>query len=159
MDYCCGQQAVLQDDQQIWYPCPKTIKEALDLDKENGNTLWWDAIMMETKLVRIAFRSLCKDENPAVGSQFMQCHMIFDIKMGDFRRKARLVTGGHMAEAPKTLTYASVISRETVRFALMIAELNELEMKMADVHNGFVAACCSESIHKTLGLFFGEDHG
>ena len=50
---------------------PKTIKEALDFDKENGNTLWRDAIMMEMKSVCIAFCILSKDEKPAVGSQFM----------------------------------------------------------------------------------------
>ena len=70
--------------------------------------------MKEMKSVRIAFRILSKDEKPTVGSQFIRCHMIFDIKMEDFRRKARLVAGGHMMEALKTLTYAKVISRETV---------------------------------------------
>ena len=89
----------------------------------------------------------------------MQCHMIFDIKMEDFRCKARLVVGGHMTEAPKTLTYASVISRETVRIMLAIAALNDLEVKMADVQNDFLTALCSESIHMTLGSDFGEDQG
>ena len=64
---------------------PKTVKEALDFDKENGNTLWWGAIMKEMKSVHIAFCILSKDEKPAIGSQFMRCHMIFDIKMEDFR--------------------------------------------------------------------------
>ena len=64
---------------------PITVKEALDLDKENGNTLWWDAIMKEMKSVCIVFHILSEDQKPAVGSQFMQCHMIFDIKMEDFR--------------------------------------------------------------------------
>ena len=64
---------------------PKTVKDALDLDKENGNTLWWDAIMKEMKSVHIAFCILSEDEKPTIGSQFMRCHMIFDIKMEDFR--------------------------------------------------------------------------
>jgi hypothetical protein len=34
---------------------PTTIEEALMLDKENGNTLWYDAIMKESGNVRIAF--------------------------------------------------------------------------------------------------------
>ena len=114
---------------------PKTIKEALDFDKENRNTLWWDAIMIETKVVCIAFHILSNDERPAVGSQFMQCHMIFDIKMEDFWQKARLITGGHMTEVPKTRTYASIVSRETVQIMLTIAALNDLEVKMADVQN------------------------
>ena len=52
--------------------------------------------------------------------------LVFDVKMEDFRQKARLVSGGHMTEAPPTITYASVVSRETVRLALTIASLNDL---------------------------------
>ena len=62
-------------------------------------------------------------------------------------------------EAPKTLTYASIVSRETVRIALTIAALNDLEVKMADVQNAFLTAPCSELIHTTLGPEFGEDQG
>ena len=36
-------------------------------------------------------------------------HMISDGKTEDFRRKARLVTGGHVMEPPETITYASVV--------------------------------------------------
>ena len=64
--------------------------------------------------------------------------MIFDIKMEDFRQKARLVAGGHMMEAPKTLTYASIVSREIVRIALTIAALNDLEINTNDVQNAFL---------------------
>ena len=56
--------------------------------------------------------------------------MIFDIKMEDFRRKARLVAGGHMTKAPATITYASVVSRETVRIALLMAALNDLMLRL-----------------------------
>ena len=62
--------------------------------------------------------------------------MIFDIKMEDFRQKARLVAGGRMTKAPPTITYASVVSRETARLALTIAALNDLEVKsvMCSMH-------------------------
>ena len=33
----------------------KSVDEAIKLDKENGNTLWWDAIYKEMKNVWIAF--------------------------------------------------------------------------------------------------------
>ena len=49
--------------------------------------------------------------------------------MEDFRRKARLVAGGHMTETPKCMTYWSVIGQETVRIALTIAALNNLQVK------------------------------
>ena len=28
---------------------PKTVKEAVDIDQENGDTLWWEASMQEMK--------------------------------------------------------------------------------------------------------------
>ena len=97
----------------------------MDLDKANSNNLWWELIKKEMKAVRIAFKILEGDEKPPPTSQCMKCHMIFNIKMVDFRRKARLVAGGHMTEAPKTNTYASVVSRETVWTVLTVAALNE----------------------------------
>ena len=66
--------------------------------------------------------------------------MIFDIKMEDFRRKAQLVASGHMTEALSTMTYAGFVSRETVRLALMLAALNDLEVKAGDVLNAYITA-------------------
>ena len=34
---------------------PNIVKEEIDIDKENGNTLWCDAIMKEMKNIRPAF--------------------------------------------------------------------------------------------------------
>ena len=34
---------------------PKTVEEAIKIDKENDNRLWWEAICKEMKDVRIAF--------------------------------------------------------------------------------------------------------
>ena len=38
-----------------------------------------------------------------------------------------------MTKAPATITYASVVYRETGRIALMIATLNDLEVKSAEI--------------------------
>ena len=71
----------------------------------------------------------------------MNCHMIFDIKMGEgFRRKDRMVAGGHMKEAPELLTYSYVVSRDSVRIALTIAALNGLKMLACDIQNAFLNA-------------------
>ena len=51
--------------------------------------------------------------------------MVFNIKMEDFRHKARLVAGSNMIKVPATITCASVASRMTVRIALMVARLNQ----------------------------------
>ncbi len=70
----------------------------------------------------------------------------FDIKMEYFKRKARLVAGGHKTEAPGTITYASVVSRETVRIALKLAALNDLQVKAGDILNASITAPVKEKI-------------
>ena len=68
------------------------------------------------------------------GFQEIKCHMIFDVKIGEnYRRKAHLVEGGHTTDAPATLTYLSVVSRDSIRIALTIAVLNELEVMACDI--------------------------
>ena len=64
-----------------------------------------------------------------------------------------------MTKAPATLTYASVVSRETVRIALTIAALNGLQVKCGDVMNAYIQAPVTEKIWTTLGSEFGEDAG
>jgi len=78
---------------------PKTVKQALEIDRKNGNSLWRDAINKEMKNVRPAFEVHEGDTKDLVGYQKIKCHMIFDLKIseGRFRRKARLVAGGHCA--------------------------------------------------------------
>jgi hypothetical protein len=119
---------------------PKTAKEALALDTANGNTLWATAIAREMANVRIAFKILAADESVPIGYQKIPCHMVFKVKMEDFTHKARLVAGGHKTDAPSTITYASVVSHETVRIALLMAALNDLEVKVGDVLNAYVTA-------------------
>ena len=46
-----------------------------------------------------------RKEDIPIGYQQIKCHMIFDVKLGDkFRRKARLVVGGHTTTAPASIT-------------------------------------------------------
>ena len=82
------------------------------------------------KEVRIAFNILPDGHVALNGYQKIPCHMIFDIIMEDFRCKARLVAGGHRTESPATITYASVVSLETVQLALTMAALNELPRQL-----------------------------
>ena len=95
---------------------PKNVNEAQELDRSNGNSLWWDAICQEMKNVRIAFEEFDGDVKDLLpGYQYVDCHIIFDIKMEEnFRRKARMVAGGHETTTPSSLTYSSVVSRDSV---------------------------------------------
>ena len=111
------------------------------------------------KNVRIAFEEFNGEkEDIPPGYQFVNCHMIFDIKMGEgFRRKARIVSGGHMTEAPASLTYSSIFSRESVRIALTIDALNGLKVLSCDIQNAFFTANCIEKCYTRAGPEFGSD--
>ena len=135
---------------------PRNIKHALQLDKANGNSLWSDAISKEMTNVKIAFRFKGKDESPPVGYKQIRCHLIFDIKM-DLTRKARFVAGGHMTDPPTTMTYASVVSRESVRLAFLLASLNELDILTGDIGNAYLNAPTKEKIYYRAGLEWGEN--
>ena len=77
------------------------------------------------KTVFVAFEILPEDKMAPPGHKFIKCHMIFDMKSdGSMQRKARLVAGGHMTGEPECMTYASVVSRESIRLAFMLASLN-----------------------------------
>ena len=135
---------------------PNTVEEAILIDKENGNTLWWDAIMKEMKNVRPAFEVFEKRKGDIrIGYQHIKCRMIFDVKLGEnFRRKARLVGGGHTTTAPASITYSSVVSRDSVRIALTIAVLNDLDILACDIQNAYLTALCRENIWTRAGPEF-----
>ena len=64
-----------------------------------------------------------------------------------------------MTKAPPTITYASIVSRETVCLALTIAALNDLEIKVGDVLNAYITAPITEKVWTILGPEFGPDAG
>jgi hypothetical protein len=88
---------------------PKIWDDCVRLDKENDNTLWKDAARKEMKNVRIAFKIINGEESVPPTYQEIRCHMIFDVKIEDLRRKARFVAGGHTTDTPHAMTYASVV--------------------------------------------------
>ncbi len=58
----------------------------------------------------------------------------------DFTRKAHFVAGGHKTDPPSSLTYSSVVSRDSVRIAFLIAALNKLDIISADIGNAYINA-------------------
>jgi hypothetical protein len=69
------------------------------------------------------------------------------------------VAGGHLTQAPATITYASVVSRETVHLALTFASLNDLKVKVGDVLNAYITTPVKEKVWTILGPDFGHDSG
>ena len=136
---------------------PNSVQDVYDLDKKNNNTIWRDAIRKEMTNVAVAFHILEHGENESVGYEHITCNLIFDVKM-DLRQKARFVAGGHTTNPPVESTYAGVVSRESVRIALTIAALNDLDIFAADIQNSYLTAPYGENIIFTCGPEFGSEH-
>jgi hypothetical protein len=70
-----------------------------------------------------------------------------------------LVGGGNVTYPPSSITYISVVSRESVRIAFVIAALNDLEIMSADIGNAYLNAYTSKKVYTITGSEFGEDAG
>jgi hypothetical protein len=108
-------------------------------------------VRQEMKNVRIAFKILNGEESAPPTYQDIRCHIIFDVKMEYFRHNARFVAGGHTTDTPHAMTYTSVVSRESVRVALTLAALNDLDVKMTDIENAYLTAPITEKVWNVLG--------
>ncbi len=135
------------------------MQEAKAFDAENGVT--WDAIFKEMKNNCSAFEAWEKGLNQMpIGYQEVKYYLIFDVKMGEsFRRKARLVAGGHTTEVPSALTFASVVSRDSASIALTIAALNDLKAMTCNIQNAVLTADCRKKIWTRVGPEFGSEAG
>jgi Reverse transcriptase (RNA-dependent DNA polymerase) len=82
------------------------------------------------------------------------------VKLGEnFRRKARYCDDGHKTGAPASVTYSTVVSRDSVRILLMISALNELDILGGDVQNAFLTAPNKEKCWMVAGPEFGHEEG
>ena len=124
---------------------PKTFKEAVELDRQNGNTYWQNAVKKEMKNVQIAFDFKDEDSDIPIGFKEISCHLVFDVKFS-LDRKARYVAGGHMTHVSPSMTYSSVVSRDSVRIMFLVAALNDLDIKMCDIGNAYMNAETRERV-------------
>jgi Reverse transcriptase (RNA-dependent DNA polymerase) len=138
---------------------PKSVEEAFAIDKDNGDNRWAESIQKEMNNVRVAFNILEEGKEVPPGYQYMKCHLVFDVKFDGFKFKSRMVAGGHMVDTPPFLTYASVVSRDSVRIALLMAALHDLDVKVADVENAYLTAPTTEKVWTICGPEFGPDEG
>jgi Reverse transcriptase (RNA-dependent DNA polymerase) len=132
---------------------PKSVGEALRIDRETGTDLWKRAIEKEMKTIDCAFE-FPEDNKAPVGFQKIDCHMVFDVKM-TLERKARYVAGGHQTEPTKDITFASVVSRDSIRIAFLVAALNDLEILSADISGAYLNAKAAEKVYTFAGKEFG----
>jgi hypothetical protein len=88
---------------------PKSVKQALAIDRNTGTSFWKGAIDKEMQKVLPAFEFRYNDVMPP-GFKKIDCRMVFNVKL-DLVCKARFVAGGHQTDPPKESVYSSVVSR------------------------------------------------
>jgi hypothetical protein len=136
---------------------PTSVEHAYELNAENGNTFWHNAIKKEMHNVGIAFEVLEESESIPVSWKKVTGHLVFDVQMS-LERKTRWVLDGHKMPSPVTLTYAGVVSRESVRIALTYAALNDLDVWAADIQNAYLQAPSSQKHYIICGPEFGLEN-
>ena len=90
---------------------PKDAREALQIDEDTGMDFWKRVIEKELRQVKVAWEARddldieqVRSGKQLIGYTEIVCHMVFDVKI-DFTRKAQFVAGGHLTDAPDTITY------------------------------------------------------
>jgi hypothetical protein len=118
---------------------PKGIKNAIYLDKKNGNQLWQEAINTELKQLtdHQTFIVLDSGEDIPTGYQKIPYHMVFDVNY-DLRHKARLVAGGNWTVNDKEDIYSGVVRMDTARIRFFLGELYGLSCCACDIGNAFL---------------------
>ena len=140
---------------------PFGVKQAMQLDKENGNTLWLDAIKKELDCLNEwkVFRILDEGEQAPEGYKKIPYHIVFDVKFQDLRHRARLVAGGNWNALESDETYSGVVGMDTVRMGFMLGELNNLKCCAADVSSAYLHGLTREKVYFVAGPEFGELEG
>ena len=139
---------------------PRTVKQALELDSRNGDSLWADAIKREIQALTNVDCFEFKDRDFKVDKSFQltTLHIIFYVKQ-DLRRKARLVAGGHLIDTLDHQVCSSTVKGISVRLLHVIAHKAGLKQLVGDVSNAYVNAHTNEKVYAIAGKEFGELEG
>jgi len=139
---------------------PRNYEQAIQMDKENGNTLWQDAV--DKELAQIdeyeTFEDKGTDFKPGADWKKITVHLVFAVKHGG-RRKARLVAGGHLTDTPVDSVYSSVAPLRGIRIIAFLAELNDLELWGTDIGNAYLESYTKEKVYIRAGHEFGDRCG
>ena len=137
---------------------PRNWKDAVRLDKLNGNTLWADAVKYERECVDefdVFFD--CKFTIPK-GYKKIRVHFVFDCKH-DGRRRARLVADGHLTDVPVESVYSGVVSLRGIRIMTFLAEHNKIELWATDIGSAYLQTYTKEKLYIQAGPEFQELEG
>ena len=142
------------------YPIPTTYQEALEFDRQNGNSKWDDATGTEMEQLDLysTFVDLGVGTEIPEGYKKIRTHLVYAVKH-DGRFKARMVADGHLTDTPLESVYSGVVSLRSLRIVLFLAELNGLDAWATDVGNAYLEATTNEKVAIIAGPEFGNKAG
>ena len=147
---------------------PRNYTEALEFDKANNNSKWYDATKAELDSIH-SYHVFQKHEkaiydkqkkviNAPQGYQKIRVHLVFAVKY-DGRHKARLVADGHLTPEPVESIYSGVVSLRNLKLVVFLGKLNDLELWGADIGNAYLEAPTEEKLYIVAGPEFEDWEG
>ena len=142
------------------YQIPRNHEQAMELDRQNGNTFWRDAEVWELNAIDEydAFINKGRDYRPGPEYKKIRVHFVYACKH-DGRHRARLVAGGHLTDTPIDSVYSSVVSLRGIRMLCFIGELNGLKVWATDIGSAYLESYTKEKIYIVGGPEFGDREG
>ncbi len=139
---------------------PRSFEHAVQLDRQNGNRLWQDAV--EKEVAALIFHKCFEFKDPTYKPsseyQFARLNLVFEVKQ-DLRRKMRLVIMGNLVDPRGLSTRATVVKGISVRLLSVIAHRDGLIELCGDIGNAFIQATTKEKVYTRCGPAFGDKEG
>ena len=139
---------------------PRNYIEALEFDKANNSSKWYDATKAELDSIhsyevfqkheKAQYDKQKKVNNAPPGYQKIRVHLIFAVKY-DGRHKARLVADGHLTPEPVESIYSGVVSLRNLKLVIVLGKLNNHELWGADIGNAYLEAPTEEKLYIVAG--------
>jgi len=108
--------------------------------------------------VLVAFE-YTEDGGAPVGHEYLDYHMVFDIKITLDQKCCLVADDQKVEEQPRENTYSSVPSRDSVRMFFLLAALNNCDVKAEDIQNAYLTAPITEKYWVKCGPEFGSNEG
>ena len=135
---------------------PRNYMEAMQFDKENKNSKWYDAIKLEIESMQ-AYKVFQKWDktildkhkrvmNPPKGYHKIKVHLVFAVKF-DGRCKARLVVDGHLTLEPIENICSGAVSLRNLRLVIFLDKLNNLYIWGDHIGNAYLEAFTDEKLY------------
>ena len=130
------------------------------MDKENGNTLWEDAIKLELKQIQEydTFRDMGVGVKMDPSYSKIKVRLVFDAKASG-KCKGRLVAQGDLTQEPKEAVYSSIASLRSLRAIIFASKLNKLKLWQGNVSNAYLELYMLEKVYFIAGPELGPLQG